>query len=107
MVEEASRSSDHHVGAAIELAVLILIGHAADQQRDGEIMVPAEYFEVLGNLRRKFTGWFKDQRARHPGSCPSALEPRQHRQHKGCRLAGPGLSDAKHVTTGNGVGYGL
>ena len=77
------------------------------QQRDGEIMVPAEDFEVLGNLRRKLTGRFQDQRARHPRSCPSALEPCQHRQHEGCRLAGPGLSDAKHVTAGDGVGYGL
>src|SRR5262249_32659162 len=32
MIEKAPRRRNHHVGAAIELAVLVLVGHAADQK---------------------------------------------------------------------------
>src|SRR5262249_18827703 len=35
MIEEAAGRRDYYVGAAIELAVLVLVGHAADQEGHG------------------------------------------------------------------------
>ena len=104
MVEQAAWRGDHHVGAAVELAVLILVGHPADQERHGQIVVLAENFEMLGNLRRKLARGREDQRARHAGSRPASLEPRQHRQDEGGRLAGAGLGDAEHVATATACG---
>ena len=107
MVEQAAWRGDHHVGAAVKLAILILVGHPADQERHGQIVVLAENFEMLRDLRRKLARRRKDQRARHAGSCPASLEPRQHRQHERRRLAGAGLGDAEHVATCDGMRYGL
>jgi hypothetical protein len=107
MIEQAAWRGDHHIGAAIELAILILVGHPADQQRDREIMVLAEDLEMLGNLCGKLARRLQDQRARHAGSRPASLKPRQHWQHERCRLAGAGLGNAEHVTSGDGVRYGL
>ena len=107
MVEQAARRGDHHIGAAIELAVLLVVGHAADQKRHGELVVLAENLEMLGDLCGKLARRLQDQRARHAGSRPASLEPRQHRQHEGCRLAGAGLGNAEHVASGDGVRYGL
>jgi hypothetical protein len=107
MVEQPAGRGDHHVGAAVELAILLVVGHPADQQRHGEIVVLAENFEMLGDLGRKLAGGLEDQRARHacPGSAP--LEPREHRQDEGGGLAGAGLGDAEHVAAGDGMRHGL
>ena len=101
MIEEAAWRRDHHVGAAIELAVLLLVRHAADQKRDGELVALAEELKGVGHLGRQLAGRLQDQRPRHAGPGAAAFEPRQHRQHEGCRLAGPGLGDAEHVTAGD------
>ena len=101
MVEQPARRGDHHIGAAIELAVLIVIGHPADQQRHGELMALAEDLEMVGDLRGQFAGGFQDQRPGHARPGAPALEPGQHRQHEGRGLAGSGLRDAKHVAAGD------
>ena len=107
MIEQPARRRDHHVGAAIELAVLVVIGHAANQERHGQLVVLAEDLEMLGHLGGKLAGGLEDQGARHARPGASALEPRQHRQHEGRGLAGPGLRDAEHVATGDGMRDGL
>ncbi len=107
MVEQAARRRDHHIRAAIELAILVVIGHAADQKRHGQPVVLAEGLEMLGDLRRQFAGGLKDQRARHARSRAASLEPGQHRQHEGRGLAGSGLRDAEHVAAGDGHGNGF
>jgi hypothetical protein len=70
-------------------------------------VVLAENFEMLGDLRRKLARRREDQRARHAGSRPASLEPRQHRQHERRRLTGAGLGDAEHVATCDGMRYCL
>ena len=62
---------------------------------------------MLGDLGGKLAGRLQDQRARHARPGPASLEPRQHRQHEGCGLAGPGLGDAEHVAAGHGDGDGF
>jgi len=106
MVEQPTGGCDHHVGAAIELAVLLVVGHPADQQRHRELMVLAENFEMLGDLRRQLASRREDQRARHAGAGSASLEPHQHRQDEGGGLAGAGLGDAKHVATRDGMRHG-
>ena len=103
MVEQAAGRRDHHIGAAIELAVLVVIGHAADQKRDGELVALAEDLEMLGDLGGKLAGGLQDQRARHARPGAASLEPGQHRQHEGGGLAGSGLGDAEHVAAGDGA----
>src|SRR4029453_12828347 len=39
MIEEAAGRRDHHIGAAIELAVLVIVGDAADQESHGQLVV--------------------------------------------------------------------
>ena len=107
MIEQPARRRDHHVGAAIELAVLVVIGHAADEQRHGQLVALAEDLEMLGHLGRELARRLEDQGSRHARPCASALEPRQHGQHEGRGLAGPGLRDAEHVATGDRVRDGL
>ena len=97
MVEQAAGRGDQHVGAAIELAVLVVERHAADQQRDVELVVLAVLLEVLGDLRGEFARRLEDQRARHARPGAALFEQRQHRQHEGGGLAGAGLGDAEDV----------
>ncbi len=98
VVEQATRRRDQHIGAALQLPVLLLKGNPADQKRDVELgMVLAVFDEVLFDLRREFARRFQDQRARHASAGTAFLEAREHRQHKGCCLAGTGLGDAQHV----------
>jgi len=104
MVEQPAGGRDHHIGAAIELAVLIVIGHAADQKRHGQLMALAEDLEMLGDLGGKLAGGFQDQRARHARSCAPTLQPRQHREHERGGLAGSGLGDAEHVAASDDEG---
>src|SRR3546814_1474764 len=85
------------VCAALQLAVLLLEGDAADQQRDVELVVLAILLEILGDLRGKFARRLEDQRARHARAGATVFETRQHRQYKTRRLAGAWLVDAADV----------
>ncbi len=107
MIEQPARRRNHHVGPAIELAVLILVGHAADQERHGQLVVLAEDLEMLGDLCGKLARRFKDQRARHAGAGAAAFEPGQHRQHEGSGLTGSGLCDAKQIAACHCDGHGF
>ena len=106
MVEQAAGRGDQHVGAALELLVLLVEGDAADQQRDVELVVLAVFDEVLLDLRGEFARRLEDQRARHAGPGAALFEARQHRQHEGGRLAGAGLGDAQNVLALQGVRNG-
>ncbi len=102
MIEQPARRRDEHVGAAIELAQLVVEGHAADQQGDVEAMVGAVFLEALRHLGGKLARGRQDQRARHPCPRPARFEPAQHRQDEACRLARTGLRDAEDVAPSDG-----
>ena len=105
MIEQPARRRDQDVGAAIDLGVLLVEGHAADQQGDRQPVVAAEALERFLNLARELAGRFEHQRARHAGARPSLFEQRQHRQGKSAvlpepvsrrgpeRRGGPGLAE--------------
>ena len=101
VIEKAARRGNHHIGAAVQLLVLFVVGHAADEQRHRQFVVLAEKLEGLGDLGGKLACRLQDQRARHPRPGASTLQPRQHRQHEGGCLAGSGLGDAEHVAAGD------
>ena len=100
MIEQAARRRDQDVGAAVELLQLLIKGDAADEERDRQLVVLAVADEVLLDLRREFTRRLQDQRARHARPGPALLQPGQHRQHEGGRLARAGLGDAQDVSPG-------
>ena len=108
MVEQAARRRDQHIDAAHQLGILVVERHAADDQRDVELIVVGAVFdEAFFDLRRKLAGRLEDQRARHARSRPTGFQHGQHRQHEGRGLAGAGLGDAQHVAPGEHVGDGL
>lgn len=65
MVEQAAGRADQHIGAALELAVLVFEGNAADQEGDVEAVVLAVFLEILGDLSGEFARRFENQRAGH------------------------------------------
>ena len=87
MIEKAAWCGDHHIGATVQLLVLLLVGDAADQQRDGQLVVFAEKLEGLGDLGGEFARGFQDQRAGHSGAGASTFEARQHWKHERGGLA--------------------
>ena len=107
MVEQAARCSDEHVGTAVELAELLVEGHAADEQRHGQFVVLAVAVEVFLHLRGQFARRLQDQRARHAGPRAALLKQRKHGQHEGGCLAGAGLGDAHDVTAFQHMRNGL
>ena len=109
MIEQPARRRDQDVGAAIDLGVLLVEGHAADQQGDRQPVVAAEALERFLNLGGELAGRFEHQRARHAGARPSLFEQRQHRQGKSRGLARTGLGEAQNVAAGQGWrnGFGL
>ena len=97
MVEEPPRRGDQHVHAAVDQQILLLEGHAADQQRLGELEVLGVGVEVLGHLGRELARGGEHEAARHARAGAAAGEPGDHGQDEGGGLAGPGLGDAEHV----------
>ncbi len=80
MVQQAAGRADQNVCTALELAVLVFEGNAADQQRDVQAVVLAVFFEVLRDLRGEFARRFEDQRSWHAGAGAALFQQRQHRQ---------------------------
>ena len=99
VVEQASRRRDQNVDAAVQLAILIPEGRAADQQRDVQAVVDAISVEVFLDLGSEFARRLENERARHARSPATLLKQRQHRQCEGRRLSGAGLGEAQNVTT--------
>ena len=97
MIEQAARRRDQHIDAAHQLGVLIVERHAADDQRDVELLPGAVFGEALLHLRGELAGRLENERARHPGAGAAVLQHGEHRQREGGGLAGAGLRDAKHV----------
>ena len=102
----AARSALNRIGATLELAVLFIEGHAANQERYVDPMVLAVFDEVFLDLRGELARRLEDQRARHARPGAALFEPRDHRQHEGGGLAGAGLGDAQHVLALQGMGDG-
>ena len=97
MVEQAAGRGDQHVDAARELGVLVVERHAADHQRDVELVACAVFVEALLHLRGELARRLQDQRARHARAGAALLQHGEHRQREGGGLAGAGLGDAEHV----------
>ena len=107
MIEQAARRRDQHVDAAHQLGILVVERHAADDQRDGQLVLGAVFYEGFLHLRGEFARRFEDERAGHARAGAALFQHRDHRQHEGCGLAGAGLRDAEHVTARENVGNGL
>ena len=98
MVKQAAWRADQHVGAAFQLAVLLVEGHAANQKGDIELVILAVFLKVFSNLGRQFARRLKNERARHAGAGAALFQKRQHRQYEGCRLTRARLGDAQNIT---------
>ena len=66
MIKEAAGRCDQNIGAALELSLLVIERHAANQKSHRQLVLRAERFDRLGHLRRKLARRLKDERARHP-----------------------------------------
>ena len=97
MVEQAAGRRDQHVDAAHQLGVLVVERDAADDQRDGELVLGAVFDEGFLHLRGEFARRLEDERARHARAGAALFQHGDHRQHEGRGLAGAGLRDAEHV----------
>ena len=97
MIEQSAGGCDQHVGAARDDLVLLVEGHAADQEREAELMVDAVASKAVLHLACKLARRLEDQRARHPRARTAVLEQRQHRQDEGGCLARAGLGKAENV----------
>ena len=109
VIEQAAGRGDQHVDAAVELLHLIVHRHAADQQREVQLVIDPVFLEALRHLRGELAGRCQDQRARHARPRAARLQPGDHRQHEGGGLAGARLGDAEHVAARqcDGDGRGL
>ena len=106
VIEQAPRRGDQHVDAAVELLHLVVHRHAADQQRQVQLVIDAVLLEALRHLGGELARRRQDQRARHARARAARLQARDHRQHEPCRLAGAGLGDAEHIPARHGDGDG-
>ena len=97
VIEQAAGRGDENVDAAGELRVLFVERHAADHQRDVELLACAVFFEALLYLCGELARGLQDERARHARPGAAILQPGDHRQCEGGGLAGAGLGDAEHV----------
>ena len=107
VIEKAARCRDQHIDTARDLYVLIIEGHAADQQRHAQLVVDAILDEVFLDLSSEFARRLEDQRARHPGTGAALFQHRDHRQCERGGLASAGLRDAQHIAAGHDMRYGL
>ena len=97
MIHQAARCRDQHVHATIQLAVLIVEGGAADEQRHRKLVVFAVLLEILGHLGGEFAGRFQNERTGHARLGAAPREHLDHGQGEGGGLARSGLRDADHI----------
>ena len=96
-VHQPARRGDQHVDAFVQRLDLIAHLHAADQQRELQIMVLAVFLEIFSHLGGQFAGRRQDQAARHQRAAASGGHDIDHRKHETGGLAGTGLRDADDV----------
>ena len=106
VIEKSPGRGDQHIGSALQLAVLLLEGNAADQQSDVKLVVLAVGDEIFLDLGGQLTRRLEDQCARHASAGTALFQLCQHRQHEGSGLARPGLCDTKQVAAAEGRGDG-
>ena len=75
MIEQPPGRGDQDVDAAVELLDLVVHRHAADEQRQVELVVDAVFLEALRHLGGELACRRQDQRARHAGPSASRLQP--------------------------------
>ncbi len=107
LIEEAAGGRDQDIDAAGELHVLVVVGYAADQERQIELMIDAVFGEVILDLRRELARGLENQRARHARPRPAFFQDGEHGQHECGGLAGAGLRDAQDVAPRQHVRDGL
>src|SRR6185295_8975267 len=88
---------NQHVHAAVELLVLIVERHAADQQRHVEFVVFAVSLETFRDLCRELSRRFQDEGARHARLCASASKNLDHGEGEGGGLASTSLGYADDI----------
>jgi hypothetical protein len=97
MVQKPARRGDQHVDAPVDQLVLFAKGHAADQQRLGQLGVPGIGVEILGHLGGKFARGGQHQAARHAGAGAALAQQGDHRQGEAGGLAGAGLGNPQNI----------
>ncbi len=107
MVEQPAGRGDQDVDAAVQLAVLLIEGDAADQKRHRQLVVLAVALEAFGDLGGQLARRLQDQRARHARFGAAAGQDLDHRQGEGGGLAGAGLGDADDVAAHQHLGDAL
>ena len=109
MVEQPARRGDQDVGATVDLDILVVERHAADQQRNGQAVVAAEPLEGFMDLRRQLPGGLEDQCPRHAGPARPFSRSDQHRQGEGGSFPRTGLGEAQDIPALQGWwnGFGL
>ena len=96
-IHKPARRGDQHVDAIVQRLDLIAHLHAANQQRELEIVVLAVFLEVFGHLGCEFARRRENQRTRHQCAPPSAGHDVDHRQHEAGSLARARLRDPDDV----------
>ncbi len=96
-VHQPARGRDQHIDAVVERLDLVAHLHAADQQRELQVVVLAVFFEIFCNLRGEFARRCENQRARHERTAAAAGHDIDHRQDETGRLAGARLGDADDI----------
>ena len=97
VVEEPARRGDHDIGAAVDLAILIVERHAADEQGDRQPVLPAQGLERNLNLGCELPRRLQDQGARHARPGPSFFHQRQHGKGESGGLSRAGLRQPENV----------
>src|SRR5215471_6885505 len=74
MIQQSARRRDQYVDATHQFAVLIVIGDAADQERDIELVIDPVSVETFLDLGSKLTGRLEDEGTRHAGTRAALFE---------------------------------
>ena len=108
-VGQPAGRGDDELGAALQAADLLGVGHAAGDEPGADPEDVGQRQQRVVDLHRQLAGRHQDEGQRLARLGGAALEPGQHRQAEGQRLAGAGLAAAEDVAAGERVrdGRGL
>ncbi len=110
VIDQAARGGDDHVHALLQQFALLVVIHAAVDQRKAQAEVRAELHRILVDLDGQFAGGRQDQRARvfrlAVGQRRAGQQPVHHGHQERQRLAGTGLGLAGDIAAGQCHGQG-
>ena len=101
-IEQPAWRRDQNIDTAVELHRLVFHRDAADQQRNGELVILAVFLKALRHLGCQFARRGEDQRARHAGAGAAHFQAADHRHDEGCRLAGACLGNTENISPRDG-----